>query len=399
MSLINKVLRDLDSRQPATSSSPSASAEVRVVAAKSGGHEWFWRTVSLLVLIALGWVGWVFYQIQPRPITTELAQEAAERATKPAIPVAKAPTPPPAPAVQKPATETVAPPPAQPPTPVAQKPAPAPAPVAAAPVASPNPSPSAPVPATKPAAAPDLLRFAYSIETPIGAPKPRTEAPKANAEAASKPKAEAKRKTVAQKPRVERRDVALSPADRADGEFRRGVDLLKRGRATEAEAAFAAALRADPKNRGARQAMVALKLERGELDEASRLLEEALVADPAQPEFAVALARIHVERNKPQAALTVLDDAAAGAGNFAEYHFLRGAVLQRLGRHVEAADAYRAALRVQATLPQAWMGLGISLEALAQRKAAADAFRNALAAGPVSSELRTFAEQRIQALR
>ncbi len=45
------------------------------------------------------------------------------------------------------------------------------------------------------------------------------------------------------------------------------------------------------------------------------------------------------------------------------------------------------------------MGLGISLEALQQKPEAAQAFRNALAAGPVSSELRTFAEQRIQALR
>lgn len=375
MSLINKVLRDLDSRQP-SSNAPSSSAQVRVVQAKTGGHEWFWRIVSLLVLIALGWVGWVAYQIQPRPIATELAQEAAERAAKrPPAQVAKALVPAVASAVQKPVAEQPATPiPPPPPAPVAQKPAPQPTPAAA-----------------KPPAPPDMLRFAYSIETPIGAPAAKAEA--------SKPKTEAAKKPAVQRSRVERRDVALTPAERAESEFRRGVDLLKRGRANEAEAAFSAALRADASNRGARQALVALKLERGELDEAGRLLQEALAADPAQPDFAVALARIQVERNKPLAALTVLDGAAAGAGNHAEYHFMRGAVLQRLGRHAEAADAYRAALRVQATLPQAWMGLGISLEALEQRKAAADAFRNGLAAGPVSSELRTFAEQRIQALR
>ena len=74
-------------------------------------------------------------------------------------------------------------------------------------------------------------------------------------------------------------------------------------------------------------------------------------------------------------------------------------IAQLVGRHAEAADAYRVGLAVQSSNPQAWMGLGISLEALQQRAAASDAFKNALAAGPVSAELRTFAEQRIRALR
>jgi len=56
-------------------------------------------------------------------------------------------------------------------------------------------------------------------------------------------------------------------------------------------------------------------------------------------------------------------------------------------------------LRAQAGTPQVWLGLGISLEALEKRPEAAQAFRNALVSGPVSAEVRTFAEQRIQALR
>jgi hypothetical protein len=54
---------------------------------------------------------------------------------------------------------------------------------------------------------------------------------------------------------------------------------------------------------------------------------------------------------------------------------------------------------VQAKTPQAWIGLGISLEALEKRPEAAEAFKRALAAGPVSTDVRTFAEQRIRALR
>lgn len=356
MSVINKVLRDLDKRQAAGVGGQTPPTSVRSVTATSAGHEWFWRSVAFLVLIALGWVGWVFYQIQPRPLATELAHQAAERAARrPAV--AKAPVVAPAP------------------VPVVQQPAP------------PAQAPAKPTP-------PDVFRFAYRIETPI-APKE----PKAEPKPVAKPKAETKKQPATEKPRFERRDVALTPVEKAEVEFRRGVDLLKRGRAAEADAAFRGALAADGKHRGARQAMVALRLERGDLDGASRLLREALAADPHQPEFAVALARIHVERANLADALAVLDDAAPAAESYGELHALRGTVLQRMGRHQHAADAYRAALRAQAATPQAWLGLGISLEALQRKPEAAQAFRNALAAGPVSAEVRTFAEQRIQALR
>jgi len=82
-----------------------------------------------------------------------------------------------------------------------------------------------------------------------------------------------------------------------------------------------------------------------------------------------------------------------------EFHVLRGTLLQRLGRHAEAAEAYQTALQARSSIPQAWVGLGISLEALQRRPEAADAFRRALLAGPVSAEVKTFTEQRIRALR
>lgn len=351
MSLINKVLRDLDQRQAVGGSPPPST--VRAVAARREGHEWFWRTVALLVAVALGWVAWVVYQIQPRPLATELAQAAAAKRAAPAL--AQAP------------------------------------PVVQPPVASPPPVVQSPAPA-------EPLRFAYSIETSIGAPAAKAE-PKPEPKREARPRAEAKRSPQAEKPRFERREVALTPVEKAEVEFRRGVDLLKRGRASEADVAFRAALAADSAHRGARQAMVALRIERGDLEGASWLLKEALAADARQPEFAVALARIDVERGDLLGALAVLDGVAPAAEAHGDLHVLRGTVLQRLGRHAEATEAYRAALRAQAGTPQAWLGLGISLEALQKRPEAAQAFRNALASGPVSAEVKTYAEQRIQALR
>jgi MSHA biogenesis protein MshN len=363
VSLINKVLRDLDRRNATSVDAESTPPKVKVVEARAATHEWFWRIIAALMCASLGWVGWVIYQIQPRPIATTLAQKAADEAS------ARAPT------VQ-----------------VATKP------VSAAPVQPAAPAPTPPARTVEPA---DTLRFAYSIDTPIAQLATKPEPAKRTASKAEKkqPTALASAASSAGKARVERRDRVQSGPDRADGEFRRGVELLKQGRGHEAEGAFTAALSFDPKQHGARQALVSLKLERGELDGANRLLQEALAIDPAQPDFALALARIRVERGQLLSALDALDAAAGSAANHADFHVLRGTILQRLGRHAEAADAYRAALGAQVATPQAWMGLGISLEALQKKPEAAQAFRNALASGPVSDELKTFAEQRIRALR
>ena len=378
MSLINQVLRDLDRRHAMTSGDAIVSPpQVRAVEPHGGGHEWFWRIFAALMLVGLAWVAWVAYQVRPRPLATELAQQAADEArARPRAPQPVHPVQPPpeqiAEAAPKPPAETPA---ATPPKP----------PVEPAPQAAVSP---------KPAPLPELLRLAPSIQTPIMEPAAKAPAKPAAVKPAPKPALAS-----AEKSRVERRDRELSPAERADAEFRRAVELMKRGRATDAEAAFAAALEFDARHRGARQALVSLNFERGQLESARKLLQDGLAGDPAQPDFAVALARIYVERGNLLAALAALEGSAAAAATHAEYHVLRGTILQRLGRHSEAADAYRTALGVQASIPQAWMGLGISLEALQQRAEAADAFRNALAAGPVSAELKTFAEQRIRALR
>jgi MSHA biogenesis protein MshN len=202
-----------------------------------------------------------------------------------------------------------------------------------------------------------------------------------------------------EKPKVERQERFGTPAERAENEFRQAVSVLKLGRSSEAETHFIKALESDSSHRGARQALIALHLERGQLDAARKLLQDGLAVDPAQPDFAIALARIYVERKDLAGALAVLDRSAGAAGDVPEFHVLRGTLLQRLSRHAEAAESYQTALQARATLPQAWVGLGISYEQLGKGPEAAEAFRRALAAGPLSTELKTFAEQRIRALR
>ncbi len=42
--------------------------------------EWFWRFLAVVMLVAVGWVVWISYQLNPQPLVTMAAFEAAAKA-------------------------------------------------------------------------------------------------------------------------------------------------------------------------------------------------------------------------------------------------------------------------------------------------------------------------------
>ena len=361
MSVINKMLQDLDRRQALAGVGDAQI--VRPSPTKVAGREWFWRILAALLACLLGWMGWVAVQLLPgKALVTDAAYQAAAAAKNQPAP--------------KPA----------PPTPAA-------APVAAAsvPAAAPAPPPAAaPAAAESPRPASDALRLAVQIETPMKATEPepvKAEAAKPKPAPVIKPKPAT----------VDKRERTPSATDAAEAHFRRAALLLSHGRVSEAEDQLIAALNADAAHQAARQTYVALLLEQSRTDAARRVLQDALALNPAQATFALALARIHAEQRDYYAALEVMDRAGSIARN-ADFQALRGAVLQRLARHGEAVEAYQNAIRGGTQPATTWVGLGISLEATGRKADAAQAYRRALAAGPIAPEAREYAESRARAL-
>jgi MSHA biogenesis protein MshN len=354
VSVINKMLQDLDRRNAVGADGEQPAAQsVKAVASMRRGHEWFWRVLAVMVLISVSWVGWVAYQLQPRPLVTPLALMAYENrgsgriAVEPAQPVA------------------------------------APVPVAVVqarpePVQAPRPEPAAAE--VEPAMPAEAFKLARSIETPIAEPKPGPAKAQAKKPAA-RPVSTLEPALPASKAVVDKRERSEPVYEAAEARFRR-----------------AAALLSDPSHVAARQAYVALLLEQQRVASASRLLREAVDANPAQPTFSLGLARVYAEQREYPAALAVIEKAGAAAQG-AEFQVLRGAVLQRLGRHAEAVTAYQDALQKSAQPGGTWTGLAISLEALGRHGEAAQAYQRALAAGPMPAQLRDYAEGRIKALQ
>ncbi len=402
MSLINKMLQDLDKRHAGDGGGKTLTQQLRPVkAARKDWQRIMWE-IGAGLIVAAGWAGWVYYQIAPRSVVTDLAMRMHLQRAQMQLAAARQVT--------------------------AAPPAPPPAVVLAPPLAAPAAAPQTPPGATAApapvesgnkdtaAAGVDMLRLAPAITTPfrekpLPRPRPRPRSRRAVA-AAPVPKkadhgnrspgvmAQGTAASVEESPRnIDKHIHPSTPAARAENDFREATELLNQGRVAEAIDGYMAALRQDPGHAAARQALVSLLLENRRIGEAQQFLQEGLNLHPERTAYAILLARIQVARGDVKGAHELLRKYAGGAANDAEYHAFDAALLQRLGRHKEAVASYQAALRLAPRTALWLMGMGISLQAENDEAAALDAFQRAKAAGGLSPELIAFVDQRMKQLQ
>jgi len=184
---------------------------------------------------------------------------------------------------------------------------------------------------------------------------------------------------------------------RAEGAYRRALAHLGEGRIVEATAELRAALQADPRHEGARQTLVGLLVEAGRKDEAMRELEQSLALEPRQPAMAMLLARMQIDSGA--SGIETLQRSLPHAMGNGEYRAFLAGALARAGRQREAATHYEAALR---TAPQNgvwWMGLGLALQADRREPEAAAAFQKALDSGSLTAQLQDFVAGKLKQVR
>jgi MSHA biogenesis protein MshN len=190
--------------------------------------------------------------------------------------------------------------------------------------------------------------------------------------------------------------VTVTSQQQGENAYRRGLAALQEGRVPDALANMEQAVFLYPRHDTARQTLVGLLIENKRLDEAMRHLQFGLGLDLKQPQMAMILARLQIEKGGP--AIETLQRTLPYAGGNGDYiAFLAGA-LQRAQRNREAAEQYQAALRLQPQNGVWWMGLGIALMADKRNPEAQEAFTRAKNSGNLSQELQSFVDRKLQQL-
>ncbi len=190
----------------------------------------------------------------------------------------------------------------------------------------------------------------------------------------------------------------VTPLQRAEEHYRRAYTLLSQGRQTRGEAALRQALAAAPGHEKARELLALVLIRGGRLVEAGEVLRKGLQRNPGN----LKLVRIYAEvldrqQHTPVAVRLLERYRPARIEQDPAYFALLAAYDRKLERHRQAADLYRELTRLQPDNGLWWIGLGLSLEALDQPVAAAEAYRKARDTGSLNATLRRFVAGKLQA--
>lgn len=395
MSVINSVLRDLESRRAAPadrSQLPEGLIAVSPAADRAPsrkGRYLFWGLL-LTGSSALGYVIQTtdvvktysaYFREAPAPLPKPLAvsnaaplalaapalpAEPEQTAVVPVSPSAPAPTPAP---VSVPAPATV---------PLAEPPK-------AAVAAKPRPDQAAaPAVASEKKSSPrQTKRTVQATETPTA--MPATTPSLARAEAAASRSAGEALKTV-------------SPRQRAQALYLQAQQSLANGRSTPSKAMLEEALSADPSFADARQLLASLQAEGGQQDVAESTLAGGLAYTPP-PQLIIALARLRVARSGDEAGFRLLMEYQHTAKESADYQAFLGTLLLQRKQWAEAGHRYANALRLNPRPATWWAGYGLALFGTQQYSEAQSALIHAKQQGSLAPALLDVVNERLGDLK
>ena len=190
-------------------------------------------------------------------------------------------------------------------------------------------------------------------------------------------------------------DVAL----KADQLHQQALAEQKQGALDGAMKSWRESLEIYPQHTKARLALAQMLVDRKQAAAAADVLADGLMLLPQQTGFMLAIAPLWIQAGQQNDAMALLAQGVKSANSDPAYHAFYATQLLRLKRPAEAATHYGIALRSEANKSDWLLGLGLSLHGAGNVREAIDALRKASESGGLSAQNKTMVEQVIKQLQ
>ncbi len=190
----------------------------------------------------------------------------------------------------------------------------------------------------------------------------------------------------------------LSAGEIATLERRKYQQAIARRDNAAAQQALLQVLANDPLDLSSRKQLAALYYGENQLSAARDVLQQGITLMPTNADLRLLAARVAQAMGDKQAALQSLVAISPSVANNLDFYAMRAALAQQLRQTSEAGYSYLALTRTQPNIGRWWLGLAISQDQRGLLNDAKQAYRRALMDNQLSAASRRFAQQRIQHL-
>lgn len=171
--------------------------------------------------------------------------------------------------------------------------------------------------------------------------------------------------------------VKLSPQELIAREISAAQEAAEQGLLSESAVHWQKALTIDPNHIEVRRQLAALQFGRNKWQDALQVLTKGLELNPKAHELRVLAAKMLQKREQPQLALTLLQQAQPQVEGYLEYYQLKAQLAQQLSQWQAMAQSYQALAQAQPTQGRWWLGHGIASQQLGEIDTAVNAFKRA----------------------
>ena len=193
-------------------------------------------------------------------------------------------------------------------------------------------------------------------------------------------------------------EVKLTPKQLAKKRFTLASEAERDGKLKDAISYYEQTLALEPSMHEARKQLAALHYGQGQLAKASEVLQQGMLLFPQQLDFALLLARVQQAAGQADLALVTLANIPDTHPLARQKWMAQSDLAQKLEQFSVSEQAYRQLLQQEPQQAKWWMGLAYALDSQQQFPQARQAYRTALGHRGLSAQASAFIEQRLTQL-